>query len=67
MAHRLKNTLAIVQSVAFQTFGNGTSEASLFASRLKALADAKELLNEKVEEPEANALRLIKGRCSHFV
>lgn len=66
MAHRLKNTLAIVQSVAFQTFGNGTPEASLFASRLKALADANELLNEKVEEPEADVLRVVKGALQPF-
>jgi two-component sensor histidine kinase len=66
MAHRLKNTLAIVQSVAFQTFGNGTSEASLFASRLKALSDANELLNEKVEEPEADVLRVVKGALQPF-
>jgi two-component sensor histidine kinase len=66
MAHRLKNTLAIVQSVAFQTFGNGTSEASLFASRLKALADANELLNEKVEEPEADVFRVVKGALQPF-
>jgi two-component sensor histidine kinase len=66
MAHRLKNTLAIVQSVAFQTFGNGTAKANLFASRLKALADANELLNEKVEEPEANIIRVVKAALQPF-
>ena len=66
MAHRLKNTLAIVQSVAFQTFRNDTSEASLFASRLKALADANDLLNEKVEEPEASLSRVVKGALQPF-
>ena len=66
MAHRLKNTLAIVQSLAFQTFGNGTSEANLFASRIKALADANELLNEKVEEPEAKVIRAVKAALQPF-
>jgi two-component sensor histidine kinase len=66
MAHRLKNTLAIVQSVAFQTFGNGTAEATLFASRLKALADANELLSERVEEPEAEVLRVVKAALQPF-
>jgi two-component sensor histidine kinase len=66
MAHRLKNTLAIVQSVAFQTFGNGTAEAVLFASRLKALADANELLNEQVEEPEAKVIRVVKAALQPF-
>jgi two-component sensor histidine kinase len=66
MAHRLKNTLAIVQSLAFQTFGNGTSEANLFASRIKALADANELLNEKVEEPEAKVIRVVKAALQPF-
>jgi len=66
MAHRLKNTLAIVQSVAFQTFGNATDEANLFASRLKALADANELLNENVEEPEAKVIRVVKAALQPF-
>jgi two-component sensor histidine kinase len=66
MAHRLKNTLAIVQSVAFQTFGNETHEAILFASRLKALADANELLNENVEEPNAEVIRVVKAALQPF-
>jgi two-component sensor histidine kinase len=66
MAHRLKNTLAIVQSVAFQTFGNGSAEANLFASRLKALADANELLNENVDEPEAKVMRVVKAALQPF-
>jgi two-component sensor histidine kinase len=66
MAHRLKNALAIVQSVAFQTFGNDSSEANLFASRLKALADANELLNEQVEEPEAKVVRVVEGALQPF-
>jgi two-component sensor histidine kinase len=66
MAHRLKNTLAIVQSVAFQTFGNGSPEANLFSARLKALGDANELLNEQVTEPEAKVFRVVKGALQPF-
>lgn len=66
MAHRLKNTLAIVQSVAFQTFGNRGYEANLFASRLKALADANDLLNENVDEPQAKVVRVVKAALQPF-
>ena len=66
MAHRLKNALAIVQSIAFQTFGNETPEAVLFAARLKALADANELLSEQVDEPEAKLVRVVEGALQPF-
>jgi two-component sensor histidine kinase len=66
MAHRLKNALAIVQSIAFQTFGNDTPEAILFASRLKALADANELLSEQVDEPEANVFQVVNAALQPF-
>ena len=62
MAHRLKNALAVVQSVAFQTFGRGTPEAEKFAQRLKALADAHDLLSEHMERPSA-ALSEVVGRA----
>lgn len=53
IAHRLKNALTIVQSIAFQTLGVDAAEASKFAGRLKALADANELLTEHVQTPTA--------------
>lgn len=53
MAHRLKNALTIVQSIAFQTLGVDAAEAGKFAGRLKALADANELLTEHVQAPTA--------------
>ena len=46
MAHRLKNALTIVQSIAFQTLGVEAADGGKFAGRLKALADANELLTE---------------------
>jgi two-component sensor histidine kinase len=66
MAHRLKNALAIVQSVAFQTFGSDLPEAHKFAARLKALADANELLSEQVDEPTASAERVVWAALQPF-
>jgi two-component sensor histidine kinase len=66
MAHRLKNSLAIVQSIAFQTFGRDGPEAGVFAARLKALADANELLTEQVDEPEAIAAKVVKAALQPF-
>jgi two-component sensor histidine kinase len=65
MAHRLKNALAIVQSLAFQTFGHSSTAAEAFAGRLRTVAEANELLSEHISRPTAdvrevvhNALRL---------
>lgn len=66
MAHRLKNALAIVQSIAFQTFGREAPEAVLFAARLKALADANELLTERVDEPKATAVQVVRAALQPF-
>ena len=55
MAHRLKNSLAIVQSIAFQTVGKDGPAAQKFAGRLKALADANDVLAEHVQAPTARA------------
>jgi two-component sensor histidine kinase len=53
MAHRLKNVLTIVQSIAFQTVGDGAADTARFSARLKALADAHDLLSEDVKRPSA--------------
>jgi two-component sensor histidine kinase len=66
MAHRLKNALAIVQSIAFQTIGNDTPEAGKFAARLKALADANELLSEQVKEPTAEVRQVVAAALQPF-
>jgi two-component sensor histidine kinase len=66
MAHRLKNALAIVQSIAFHTFGNDKPEAAIFGARLKALADANELLTEQVDEPEADIGGVIRSALQPF-
>jgi two-component sensor histidine kinase len=59
MAHRLKNALAIVQSVAFQTLGEETASSAKFGGRLKVLADAHDLLSEHVERPSADVADVI--------
>jgi two-component sensor histidine kinase len=66
MAHRLKNALTIVQSIAFQTIGVETAEAGKFAGRLKALADANELLTEHVEMPTAKVTQVIEAAVKPF-
>lgn len=48
--HRVKNTLAIVQSVAAQTFrseGAEDSRTTAFAARIRAMADAHDVLTER--------------------
>ena len=66
MGHRLKNTLAIVQSIAFQTIGTESTEASKFASRLRALADANDLLNEHVSHPDAELRDVLTSALRPF-
>lgn len=59
MAHRLKNALAIVQAIAFQTLGDDSADTTKFAARLKALADAHDLLSEHVERPTAEVSAVV--------
>jgi len=66
MAHRLKNALTIVQSIAFQTLGEA-GDTSKFAARLKALADAHELLSEHVERPTARVADVVRAALEPFV
>lgn len=66
MSHRLKNALAIAQAIAFQTIGTDTADAKKFAGRLKALADANELLDEHVERPAAKVAEVIRASLAPF-
>lgn len=52
-AHRLKNAMAIVQSIAFQSLDPDSAETAKFAARLKALADVHDLLSAHVATPTA--------------
>ena len=58
--HRVKNTLAMVQSVATQSFRTAPAEEkNAFLLRLNALADAHDLLTQR-EWKSANALQTIE-------
>jgi two-component sensor histidine kinase len=59
--HRVKNTLAIVQAIAVQTFQSASrSEREKFEGRLGALAEAHNLLSQ--EKWQSSALSDIIGR-----
>lgn len=49
LAHRLKNTLGVVQAIAFQTLGKSTEAGAMaaFADRLQALSAAHDVLVRK--------------------
>jgi two-component sensor histidine kinase len=66
MSHRLKNAMAIVQAMASQTFERGSLEAIKFDGRIKALADAQNLLNEQVRKPTASVRRLVETATDPF-
>jgi two-component sensor histidine kinase len=66
LAHRLGNTLAIVQSIAAQTIGKNSPESVKFAGRLKALSEANRLLTAHVEMPTANVKHVIETALRPF-
>jgi two-component sensor histidine kinase len=66
LAHRLKNTLAVVQSIAFRTFGNRTPEGESFAGRLRALGDVHDLLSEHVDRPTARVSDVVRAALLPF-
>lgn len=66
LAHRLGNTLAIVQSIATQTFGKNSPESHKFAGRLKALAEANQLLTAHVETPTAKVAEVVETALRPF-
>ena len=66
MSHRQKNTLAIVQSMAFQTLGSDSPEAAKFAARLRTLAGANALLDEHPDHPTASVGSVIEAALAPF-
>jgi two-component sensor histidine kinase len=66
MAHRLKNSLAIVQATALQTFRADTPELPKFEGRLSALARANNLLSEHVEQPTARVREVVETAIEPF-
>ena len=66
--HRVKNLLAVVQSIAFQTFqpgGNPQEQRSAFESRLVALARVHGLLHGEVLQP-VNIRKVVAKAISPF-
>ena len=66
MSHRLKNAMAIVQALARQTFDQDAPEVGKFDGRLRALADAHNLLNEHVKQPTAPVAEIVADAMSPF-
>lgn len=66
MAHRLKNALAIVQSMAFQTIGSDDARSQAFSARLRTLADANELLTEHISKPVASVKDVVGASLAPF-
>lgn len=66
LAHRLKNTLAIVQSIASQTLGIDRDETVKFAARLKTLAEAHDLLSEHIDRPTAAVADVVRRALAPF-
>lgn len=66
MSHRQKNTLAIVQSMAFQTLGHDSPEAAKFTARLRTLAGANTLLDDHPEHPTASVRSVIEEALAPF-
>lgn len=74
--HRVKNTLAMVQAIASQTFRETPeAERDAFAARLRALSEAHDLLTQKnwdtisIDEAVRRALRpfLVKDHARIFI
>ena len=66
MSHRLKNAMAIAQAIASQTFDSDTPDVPKFSGRLKALADAHNLLNEHVKQPTASLADVVATAIEPF-
>lgn len=66
LAHRLKNALAIIQSIAAQTLESGRDDTGKFGARLDALANAHDLLSMDVETPTADVRDVIGAGLEPF-
>ena len=67
MSHRLKNAMSIVQAIASQTFSREIPEVPKFEGRLKALAEAHNLLNEHVKQPTASVAEVVETAIEPFL
>ena len=67
LAHRLKNALAVVQSIAVQTVPDEDGQRSAFTARLQAMAAAHDLLTEHVAQPTAKVADVAQLALRPFV
>jgi two-component sensor histidine kinase len=67
LAHRLKNALAVVQSIAVQTVPDDDGKRSAFTARLQAMAAAHDLLTEHVAQPTAKVTDVAQLALRPFV
>ena len=67
LAHRLKNALAVVQSIAMQTLPNDQGQLTAFSARLRAMASAHDLLAEHVDRPTAKVRDVVDSSLQPFV
>ena len=67
LAHRLKNALAVVQSIAMQTLPNDQGQLTAFSARLRAMASAHDLLAKHVDRPTAKVRDVVESSLQPFV
>ena len=67
LAHRLKNALAVVQSIAMQTLPNDQGQLTAFSARLRAMASAHDLLTEHVDRPTAKVRDVVDSSLQPFL
>ena len=67
LAHRLKNALAVVQSIAMQTLANDQGQLTAFSARLRAMASAHDLLTEHVDRPTAKVRDVVDSSLQPFL
>jgi two-component sensor histidine kinase len=73
LSHRVKNTMAIIQAIARQTFKNRSEENAVFASRVGALAGAYDVLQSEnwkaadIREVLVRALSPVGGERSEGI
>lgn len=66
LSHRLKNALAIIQSIAAQTLEKGRDDTGKFTARLYALSGAHDLLSTDVDAPTADVRDVVSAGLEPF-
>ena len=66
LAHRLKNTLTIVQALTLQTLDSTSPRTEAFNDRLRALATGNDLLSHHVSNPSAKLSDIARAIVAPF-